>query len=573
MSTSPLPHPTVSPALHTPTEHGPNGTDGPSQHSQSSKRLRANAWHRKAGRPVQIWLALIVVVGLFHWAIPQYRWLLIHLFTLGAVTNSIQLWSQHFTENFLHTRLPEESRAWQVRRIWILNAGIAITLVGKLANLWPVTATGATVVGGSLLFHACYLGWQFRASSRGQRYRHLVSTYIIAAACLPIGAVFGAMMAAEAWDKEKLLLAHLVVNLLGFVGLTAFASLMVLFPTLWRTQAGPEHIRSALGLMTLGVTVATGAALADVPKAAAAGLILYAAGWLVAGRSWLHCVRTVLHDPRDRISYSAVGVGLAPLWLLYGLGACAVSALQAQRVVDIALPTLPLLVGFAAQLLISVLSFLLPSNIGGGPAATRTGLAVMGRAGLLRATLLNVGLALWLLADQSWLRVALSLLVFASLAVFLLLVPQAVRAQLGVIRKKREPIALPDSPRYNQVSLGVATLALVVACFGGLAAPVAPLPASGSSGGPVTEVTVEMTGMHFAPDVITVPAGNELSITLVNNDDQPHDLRLDNGAQSGRLLPGETITFSAGAINAAIEGWCTIAGHRQQGMTLQVVPE
>lgn len=554
--TLPLPHPTV--------RSQENG--GP------SKRMRANAWHRRAGRPVQIWLALIVVTGLFHWAIPDHRWLLIHLFTLGALTNSIQLWSQHFTENFLHTRLEDHTRVWQVRRIWILNAGIVLTLVGKLADVWQVTAAGATVVGGSLLFHACYLAWQFRTSSRGQRYRHIVIAYVLAACCLPVGAVFGAMMAAGVGSplKDQLLLAHLVVNLLGFVGLTAMGSLMVIFPTIWRTGAGKELIVEALALCTTGVVVASGAALFDAPKLAGMGLLLYAAGWALAAVSWVHSVRTVLQDPRDRISFSAASVAMAPLWLFYGIISTAIHAFQADAVLDIDLPTLPLVVGFAAQLLLGVMSYLLPSNIGGGPGATRTGLYVMGSGGLLRATLINVGLALWLAADTSWLRVALSILVLGSLAVFLVLTPMSVRAQLGVLRKKREPLDVVEKPRWNQVSLGLAILALVVACFGGLGtSPSSSTPAAPT--GPVTEVTIDSVGMRFSPDVIEVPLGNALQITLNNNGEVAHDLKLATGEDSGRILPGESATFTTAPITADVEGWCTIAGHKQQGMTLQIV--
>ena len=122
-------------------------------------RLAKTAWHRKASKPVTVWMAALVLISLVHWALPNYRWVLIHMFTLGIVTNSIMLWSQHFTEKFLHHQLPEETRPWQLRRFAILNVGILLIITGQLtknmfAQHWHVTAVGATVVGGSLAFHA-----------------------------------------------------------------------------------------------------------------------------------------------------------------------------------------------------------------------------------------------------------------------------------------------------------------------------------------------------------------------------------------------------------------------------------
>ena len=72
-----------------------------------TKEWRSDTWHRKAARPVTVWMAIFLVAGVTHLWIPEYRWVLIHIFTLGVLTNSIVLWSQHFTEKFLRQRLPD----------------------------------------------------------------------------------------------------------------------------------------------------------------------------------------------------------------------------------------------------------------------------------------------------------------------------------------------------------------------------------------------------------------------------------------------------------------------------------
>lgn len=78
--------------------------------------MNPRAWHRKASRPVSIWMAVFILVGLAHPFIPDGSWLLIHIFTLGILTNSIMLWSQNLTERFLGHKLDDASRPAQLSR-------------------------------------------------------------------------------------------------------------------------------------------------------------------------------------------------------------------------------------------------------------------------------------------------------------------------------------------------------------------------------------------------------------------------------------------------------------------------
>jgi nitrite reductase (NO-forming) len=84
-------------------------------------------------------------------------------------------------------------------------------------------------------------------------------------------------------------------------------------------------------------------------------------------------------------------------------------------------------------------------------------------------------------------------------------------------------------------------------------------------------VTVEAHDMRFEPNAITVPAGDRLVIDLVNKDPaSPHDLYLASGARTRRVMPGRSATLDAGVVGASTQGWCTIVGHRQMGMVLDV---
>jgi nitrite reductase (NO-forming) len=130
-----------------------------------------------------------------------------------------------------------------------------------------------------------------------------------------------------------------------------------------------------------------------------------------------------------------------------------------------------------------------------------------------------------------------------------------------------EAAARPRS-RRTLVLAGFVALALAVA------AGVALATASGGvePTGRTTHVTVSMAGMRYSQPTIRVPAGNRLVITLRNADQvMTHDLVLDNGKHSGRLAPGGSTRLDVGVVDRDIAGWCSVPGHRQMGMTLDIV--
>lgn len=88
--------------------------------------------------------------------------------------------------------------------------------------------------------------------------------------------------------------------------------------------------------------------------------------------------------------------------------------------------------------------------------------------------------------------------------------------------------------------------------------------------GTVVRARLTVEGMRFIPDTVAVAPGDHLLITLDNTADQVHDLVLDTGATTGRVAAGATGELDAGIVAGPIEGWCSIAGHRAQGMVMHV---
>jgi nitrite reductase (NO-forming) len=94
----------------------------------------------------------------------------------------------------------------------------------------------------------------------------------------------------------------------------------------------------------------------------------------------------------------------------------------------------------------------------------------------------------------------------------------------------------------------------------------ADVPATGRT----TTVAVTAKGMRFDPDRITVPAGDRLVIEVTNVDGRRHDLVLETGKRTGTIGRGATARLDAGIIGGTVEGWCSLPGHRQAGMTLTI---
>ena len=554
--------------------------------------------------PTVLWLAVLVIVVLVHRDIPAPRWLMLHLLFLGAVTHAILVWSQYFSFALLRTRQTGDDRTRQSWRLALSNGGAVLVLVGVPSGIWTLTLAGAVILVSAVVWHAASLVSRFRGALPG-RFGGTVRYYVAAAVFLVVGAGLGTWLARSlgAGGPDGLVLSHALINLLGWVGLTVAGTLVTLWPTILRTRADEHSGRAAARALPLlagaAVVAAVGAAVGWAPMLAA-GLAGYVAGLGFIGVGMARAARSA--PPR---SFAAGSVGVALLWWAGTLLVLAVAALvswstgagfaSVQEAVDAVVPFVA--AGFVVQVLIGALSYLVPVVLGGGPTPVRTGTRMLDRGAAMRIAMANTALIVCALPVSSLMRVVASVLYLAATASFLPLLFLAMRAQRrakAAIRSAPAPAPGEDRPhgpitpegdrpsgqRAGQAMAGLITvvLAIVVAAA---AQPQALGLATGSSGtppaavaqdAPVQEVAVVAEDMRFTPDRIEVPAGTRLIIELTNADDAlVHDLVLATGVRAPRLAPGETATLDAGVVTGDVEGWCSIVGHREMGMTLDIV--
>ena len=387
-----------------------------------------------------------------------------HFFTLGALMNSIMVWSQHFTEKFLHQRLPDSSRPRQVALIYALNVGVIFCVIGQAFNdaargtqgwAWIVVTVGAVIVGVAVAIHAISLILQWVKARRGAAksgtelgdYAAIVMFYIAASLILPIGAGLGATLAHPlpgAWH-DRLIVMHMAVNVLGVVGLTAAGTLTILFPAIWRARVSAFRPTPTLATMLGGILVLSIGTISGRFELVGIGMVVYGAGWILCARPWAGIVRNsrrISHEPPAIFARSSVV--FAVLWVIGTMLAAGISQILNPDEI-ISTPTVPLVVGFGAQLLIGVMCYLLPSTMGGGGKAVSQGLATLDFIGPARTTMVNVGLTLWVLPVGGWLHIVGSFATGIGLAMFIPLAAvsaknqvKAIRTQAAARRKKAE---------------------------------------------------------------------------------------------------------------------------------------
>ena len=579
----------------------PAGVPGASLTTEEIARRASGrgTWHRRASKPVSYWMFALIAALLLHRVIPNSGWLMVHMVTLGLITNSILIWSQHFTEALMKIKIPDEQRKVQVGRIFTLNAGIVLLMVGMVGQLsvpglYACTVIGALVIGAMVAWHGIYLMGQVRRALPS-RFGVTIRFYIVAALLLPLGALLGAMVAYPSLNgtlHSQFLLAHEAVNVLGFVGITVVGTLVTFWPTMLRTKMVDRalaHSVRALYLMCGGVALTLVGALFGLRPVAVAGLVVYLLGLLLVAGVMVRTLRT--KRPNE---YPPMSVGMGFCWFLVGVVATIVMVATIPFAqLDMRAVTPIFVVGFLLQVLLGAMSYLLPQRMGGGPAVVRASNKEFNRFAAARVTAVNLALLVFMMpgaAVGQSIKIAVAVVGALALAAFIPLMIRGVKASVSARKEMMAARARGEKPAFNQEALTPepvphakqsfqAALAVAMAFLLGFAVNPSALnlPSVSSSGsvaatGQTTTVQVKATSNYrFTPAEVEVPAGNRL-VVEVTNDDQgmTHDLTFDNGATTGVINPGETKTVDAGVITADQEGYCSVAGHRSLGMVFKV---
>lgn len=389
-------------------------------------------------RPGVLWLIATALTALFHRIVPDSTWLLVHMLALGLVSHSIMVWSTHFAAALLKNHPGTDVRATQNRRLVLLHLGVIAVIVGVPMTWWWCTLAGALAVGGAVLWHAVQLVRRLRGSLT-TRFKIVIHHYLAAAAFLPVGAALGVLLARGTGEPAhaRMLLAHSLINVFGWVGLTVVGTLITLWPTILRTRMddrAAHRARQGLPGLVGGLTAVLTGALLGWRWLLLAGLAVYLLAILWSGRSLIAPTRA--RPPRH---FSAWSVAAGAAWFLVGIGMVAVRVATASDLTAAAsgysTVAFVLVVGFGLQTVQGALSHLIPAVIGGGPTVVRAGVEALDRLGMTRIIIVNAGLAIALLPLPEGTRLAASALAALGLFAFVPILLNGIRRCIAARRE------------------------------------------------------------------------------------------------------------------------------------------
>ncbi len=370
-----------------------------------------NRRRRRTDRLTSTWLVIAVALGAFGLmtksVLPQPLWSMVHVVTLGVLTNAILQWSWYFTRTLL--RLPEDD-ARAGRDAVIRSAVFNLALVALFAAMWTGNAVAAsvfaTVIGIVIAWHAAAILSAARTRF-ASRFAVVIRFYVVAAAYLVVGCALAGLIsvamfdpAAPAWlvdYRDRLTLAHSIVNIGGWIGLSIAGTIVTLGPTMLRTRIIPDAVPravAALPWLAGGIAVAATSAAVGWLPGVGVGLLVFAVA-VVPGVA-VALVRTAVAKSPSTYATWTMASGLA--WVVVAVTAIAVDSFVAPDAAALRTSDLPwvavLGIGGIGQVFIGALTYLLPVVVGGGPRSVRAGMAVLEIAWPLRVAVRNTAMTL-----------------------------------------------------------------------------------------------------------------------------------------------------------------------------------
>jgi nitrite reductase (NO-forming) len=333
-------------------------------------------------------------------AVGQGHWAGIHLSLAGAALVAVGTFLPHFAVTLAGTR--PEPPILRLAGVLGLATGASLAVAGILAGLPALTIGGALLLWTGIGITA-WAAFRPRREPLARRHPLVRVAYGGALAqvgvgiALPVLLVAGWQPAAASWLQLKV--AHVWLNLFGFISLTIAATLVYLYPTILgaRIRAHPGLPLLVIGAFAGPPLVATGAILGSDPVGiAGGGLSLVGSAGLAAYVLDVWRRRgTWTTDPgwhRLSAGHLTAGVG----W--FGAAtAAALSGLLRDGIApagwSLGALAMPLVFGWAVQVLVGSWTHLLPAVAVTLPERRAAMRATLGRAATARLVAWNLGVA------------------------------------------------------------------------------------------------------------------------------------------------------------------------------------
>ena len=379
--------------------------------SPASTLTPAKTARQRTDTLTSIWMIIAVAMAIVTLVVknrmPQPLWTMIHLVTLGVLSNGIFQWSWFFARSL--ARLPADdprARRHNTIRILIFNACFLLLFVSMWLGWMVGTMIAATGIAAVAAWHGAEMLSVLR-ERLASRFVIVVRYYVCSASFFVLAALLAGFVTTTMFSssipeallamRDRLTLAHALSGVAGWVGLTIGGTVITLGPTILRTRMSSDAVSWGVRVLLpwcLSLLLAIAGALLGVMPLVGAG-ILAVGTCAIVGIVYPYAKVLRNKGPRE---YSAWSFLLGLLWISVGVCALGVASLfvsTPSQLRALTLMWLPIIgiAGFA-QLFQGALSYLMPVVIGGGPSVVRIGIAIIDWQYSLRLGLRNSALIL-----------------------------------------------------------------------------------------------------------------------------------------------------------------------------------
>ena len=257
--------------------------------------------------------ALAVESGLVE-SLPRLRWVLIHLVTIGGLTQAVfGVLPSLVTAADGSTRRPNDGRRWVQ---WLsLNASYPLLLLGMATGSTIVAVTGGTAVLGALGLLLSSVGvvrTNGRALDSGiSRYYRLGPWFLVVGILAAFGMLLGIHGPGGYFGSLE---AHVHANVWGFLALIVAGALLTLLPTLLEAELRyPRLVSVTFWGLTIGVVGLVAGPWLARHEVTILGLASYVVG---TGALLANVVGTSRSSDRSQPRRIALVLG-AYLWLAF----------------------------------------------------------------------------------------------------------------------------------------------------------------------------------------------------------------------------------------------------------------
>jgi nitrite reductase (NO-forming) len=348
------------------------------------------------------YLLAAMVVALL--SAPAIRWSSLHLALAGASMVAIGTFMPHFGVTLAGAA--PSSPGLRLAGVLLLASGAGVVVTGVAAGLTWLAFVGA----GAIWVGLGVTAWTTFVPARNplaRRHPLAQTAYAVALIEVAVGIGLPVLLLAgwspvvAGWPGFKA--AHVWLNLFGFVSVTIVATLVYLYPTIAgaRIRMHPS-LMLMVGGTVLGAPVAAAGSALDWPPLATAGAVVAVAGALGQLVYAFEILRRRAGWTSDldwhRLTIWHITAGMA--WYLAALLATLAGILRdgpAPEGWALGAVALPLVAGWALQVLVGTASHLLPAMVTTRPVVRGAQRLLLGRAATLRLVAWNGGVLLaWL---------------------------------------------------------------------------------------------------------------------------------------------------------------------------------